>query len=395
MTHIFTEAELFANFVALAEYVVRVDFSSGPATPTAVDGLQLIVCDTSGGGFTVNLESPTTAPERWRPVVINVGTNAVTIDPGSDTINGQSGTQTINTQYAALDVVHNGTEFYSYIDLTPSLPTVASISSYVLEYDVQAMLDSSAIWLDLARTTLASDGTIVESADASFVIAAAASTPTAIVNSAISGQPVLRDGGGTPPPNGAAYLEMRAVISGRGNLTTNWEDISPLDTLVAGDNNAFSIALVAKLVPAATGTIFSWRGSAVDPGERASFEWGMDATGQLEVLMINDANTESPFVDSGANLASGLYQTYILVFTGTAVQVYEDGVSFISAAFDITGTFLNRATATSGIGIGYTQVAAATSPADMDFLTMAYFDDALTADEVNIITDHYNNLHGI
>lgn len=114
-----TAAELEAAFVEKAEYLSRVDLS-GAGSVSAVDGTLLVVCDTTGGAFEVDLpEIDADTPTRWNPVIINVGTNTLTVDPQASTINGQSGTQDLVTQYGGLDLHHDGSGYYAGNDVTP------------------------------------------------------------------------------------------------------------------------------------------------------------------------------------------------------------------------------------------------------------------------------------
>jgi len=131
-----TESELFASFVTVSGYLERVDLAAAGGV-TAVNGIQLVVCDTSGGGFTVTLDDPgpDDAPERWNPIVVNVGTNTLTVDTQTASINGQAGTQDIVSQYGALDLHHNGTDFQAAIELAPVIiaPPLTSIPSLQVE----------------------------------------------------------------------------------------------------------------------------------------------------------------------------------------------------------------------------------------------------------------------
>ena len=398
--HRMTEAELFASFLALSNYLERVELvAAGPVI--AIDGVQLILCDTTGGGFTVTLDDPgpDAAPARWNPIIINVGSNTLTVDPQTALINGIAGTQTIGGGgFGAYSFVHDGTDFRAADPLLPSF-SLTNIPSYVLEYNVAAMDAAGEIWQELARSTLAVDGSIVGSCDASFVTTQAATTPQGNVVSEVDSQPVLRTSGGGLPPSGDAYLEMRPTIDNRGGLSTDWVDIPPLDALVAGNETAFSIAFVASFPLGEFGRIFEWRGSDQDPGERSSFQLSIDAAGQLQMTMINDDNDSTALADSGANLvvASG-FKTYIMVYTGTVVTVYEDAAALLgSVAFDVDPTFLSFDVPASGIGIGFGQVGinGPVNSCEMDLLTMVYFDDAMTAAEITAANDFLNDEFGL
>ena len=79
------------------------------STYTTVWG-EVVVCDPTGGGFTVNL--PTAAGNDGRQIIVknnSAGTNAITIEPdGSETIDGASNT-TITTARGTVRITSDGT----------------------------------------------------------------------------------------------------------------------------------------------------------------------------------------------------------------------------------------------------------------------------------------------
>jgi hypothetical protein len=119
MSFFFTQNELTALFVQAADYIDPIEFSAVDSV-AAVDGIQLVKGQTTGGGFTLTLESPTTAAERWQPIFVNIGSNTLTIDPGAATINGIAGTQDIVSQWGSLELKHDGTNFRTPDYVTPS-----------------------------------------------------------------------------------------------------------------------------------------------------------------------------------------------------------------------------------------------------------------------------------
>jgi len=96
------------NATDIARIYTNVSTQTG--TYTASEG-DLVLADTSGGGFTVTL------PAASSETVVTVkktdsSTNTVTVaTPGAETIDGQT-TIDISSQYSSRDFVSDGTDYY-------------------------------------------------------------------------------------------------------------------------------------------------------------------------------------------------------------------------------------------------------------------------------------------
>ncbi len=86
---------------------------SGAYTIVEADLGKLVVCDTTGAGFTVTLLAAATAGDGFLIGLKNIGTNTLTIDgDGAETIDGAT-TKTITNQYGALILRCDGTEWHA------------------------------------------------------------------------------------------------------------------------------------------------------------------------------------------------------------------------------------------------------------------------------------------
>lgn len=396
MSHIhrLTEAELFASFVALSGYLERVALSAAGSV-VAVNGMQLIVCDTTGGGFTVTLDDPgpDAAPDRWRPIIINVGTNTLTVDPQTAEINGQTGTQTIVTQFAAFDLVHDGTDFFAADDIKPVFAP-SNVASFILDYDVADAHNAGEIWSDAGRTINAVADGAIDNFDASFVVSGAAATPRAD-HSGPGGVPLLRLSPSLSlPPSGLPIISMfRDGTGNEGGFDTDWHTIAPFDTFVTGINTPFSLAMVARFTDLSTlSHFFAWQGG--DGKSRIHFNLSAVA-GRIDVEKI-DSDNNIVVANSGANLVSGAWETYVFIFNGATLDVYENGALLFSGGFTVPLALAQDGLAATAIGHGYQFPALVVNDAlEFDFANLAFFDEAISAAERVALNSYYNARHGL
>lgn len=391
--HRMTEAELFASFLAKANYIERVDLAVAGSV-VAVDGIQLVLCDTTVAGFTITLDDPgpDDAPDRWRPIIINVGTNTLTVDPQTAEINGQSGTQTIVTKFAALDLVHNGTDFFTADDIKPSF-TPTNLQSFILEYDVADAHVAGDIWSDSGRTTNSVADGAIDNFDASFVDVAAASTPRADRNGAAATSLLRLSPSASLPPTALPIISM--FTSGNdGGFDTNWQGIAPFDSFLTGINTPFSLAMVARFTSfAAFGSFFAWVG-----GDAVSnIEMSIRDTPAGEVF-AQKADPASNFatINSNPNVVSGAWETYVIVFDGSTLDVYENAVLLMSEVYTVPTALVQTAGAKSAIGHKYEFPSLNESDAlEFDFANLAFFDAAISSGERAALNSYYNARHGL
>ena len=97
MSFFLTAYEMDQAFVNKGDYLDQ-QAAALDASPAAVAGHQVILVDTTGGPVQITLDDPATAPGKYRPLVVNVGTGVLTI---AATINGISNPQ-ILTQFAGM-----------------------------------------------------------------------------------------------------------------------------------------------------------------------------------------------------------------------------------------------------------------------------------------------------
>ena len=109
-----TIPEVLSRLVPGDDYLSRVDLSAD-APVASVNGIQLIVVDTTGGVVTVTLDAANVAPPRYSPIVINVGTNDVVVE---GTINGIID-PTIATQFAGMSILNNNGEYVAGLKVQP------------------------------------------------------------------------------------------------------------------------------------------------------------------------------------------------------------------------------------------------------------------------------------
>lgn len=109
-----TDDEFDRLIVNPDDYLSRVDLSADDSV-VAVDGLQLIVVDTTGGPVSVSLESPSVAPSRYSPTVVNVGANPVVVVATINGINNPS----IVTSFGGMAIVNNNGEYVSSLKVHP------------------------------------------------------------------------------------------------------------------------------------------------------------------------------------------------------------------------------------------------------------------------------------
>lgn len=115
---------------------------SKSTTYTALTSDNIIECDTSGAGFSVNLYPASGNAGRVLTFkMVGTGTNALTVDPNaSETIDGVT-TTTLNTQYESLTIACNGsnwsildrrciTELVAYTPTFTGFGTATSVSFF-------------------------------------------------------------------------------------------------------------------------------------------------------------------------------------------------------------------------------------------------------------------------
>jgi len=393
-----TESELFASFVTVSGYLERVDLAAAGGV-TAVNGIQLVVCDTSGGGFTVTLDDPgpDDAPERWNPIVVNVGTNTLTVDTQTASINGQAGTQDIVSQYGALDLHHNGTDFQAAIELAPVIiaPPLTSIPSLQVEYDFQDAETAGELWSDTARSVDAVDGDAVTSLDASF---SASGDPRADQTTGANRPTVNLGNFATPPesspdaPNGRASLNLTGATPW---LETDWHELVDVlvDTpigggILEGDDKPFSIAFVAEIIGA--GAIFGWLGSA-SLGDTYFY---IRATA-LDIEVEKDGDFSSPVTVVSASPYPSGFATYIFTHDGTTISLTADGVSLITAAAMDTTRLLKYADARTVLGAEFDVSEQIDNEGNLRLAAISFFDAELSAGEQTTVLDYYNQRFGL
>jgi hypothetical protein len=108
-----TKVEFDPRLVKSAAYYERLYIAVDTA-PAAVDGVQIIIVDTTGGPVTVTLEDALTAPSRYSPIIVNVGPGVLTIEA---TINGVLD-PTVITQYAAMVISISQNAYLSSLKVT-------------------------------------------------------------------------------------------------------------------------------------------------------------------------------------------------------------------------------------------------------------------------------------
>jgi hypothetical protein len=387
---------MFRNFVELTEYMVRVNIAAaGPIT--SVDGIQVVLGDTSGGGFAITLEDPATAEDGWTSLVINTGANTLTIDPGTALINGQSGTYDIVSQWAAVKLTHDGTDFYITDSVAPTFPAPNTLGSFQLEYNVEDAYAAAAIWTDAGRTTLAIADDEIDNLDASSVVAGAASTPRADIQAGSTGKPRLRTNAGAYldlPPNGNPCLSMFAGNGSDGGLDVDWPTIAPFDLLVPSKN--FTIAFVARLYTAVSnGVPFHWFGGDQGGGQGNSGFRVVHTISNTLVVNVRDDAPVSDSINTSPNTADGGWKTYILAWDGSTLELYEDGVALASGGLTVPGD-LSQLTPKAAIGHGFTYIGGVDVDSfTWDFAAMSFFNEVLTSLDRGIVTDYYNNRYGI
>jgi hypothetical protein len=92
---------LIAGCLSPADYISPL-YIAVDSVLTAINGIQYIYVDTSGGPINITLPEASAAPAKWSPIIVNTGTNDINIIPsGGNLINGTAGTLIVATQYAA------------------------------------------------------------------------------------------------------------------------------------------------------------------------------------------------------------------------------------------------------------------------------------------------------
>jgi len=109
-----TIPEVLSRAVPGDDYISRVDLAAD-APVSSVNGLQLIVVDTTGGVVTVTLDAANLAPPKYSPVVINVGTNDVVVE---GVINGITD-PTIATQFGGMSILNNNGAYVAGLKVQP------------------------------------------------------------------------------------------------------------------------------------------------------------------------------------------------------------------------------------------------------------------------------------
>lgn len=109
-----TAGEMAAAFVAKPDYVETLSIATDTA-PAAVDGIQTILVDTSGGPVLITLEDPSTAPSKYSPKIVNVGGDIVTVGA---TINGIIN-PTITTIFGGMDISIQDGDYRSSLKVQP------------------------------------------------------------------------------------------------------------------------------------------------------------------------------------------------------------------------------------------------------------------------------------
>ena len=82
---------------------------STTATLVDIRGMRFVYCNTTGGGFTVTLPA-TVAATPCSFVIMNIGTNTLTINPNSRNIQGAASNVTIESQYGTMFVTYDSTD---------------------------------------------------------------------------------------------------------------------------------------------------------------------------------------------------------------------------------------------------------------------------------------------
>jgi len=106
MSLFFTEFEMLNNFVELDNYVDKLEPVAAQTLPS-VKGIQIVLADTSGGGFQLDL--PNGADERYITIIINTGGNALNI---GGTVNGVAGPHLAPSFPVALRLQYIGNNEY-------------------------------------------------------------------------------------------------------------------------------------------------------------------------------------------------------------------------------------------------------------------------------------------
>lgn len=116
-----TPPEAEAAFVNEAgEYYVRLSPSSGPVNLAFQKGTTVVIADTSGGAFPINLPDISSGNTKSRIIIGNIGANDLTINPaGSASING-FGSQVISLKYYGIVLRRSGANWIVVRKITPS-----------------------------------------------------------------------------------------------------------------------------------------------------------------------------------------------------------------------------------------------------------------------------------
>jgi hypothetical protein len=268
---------------------------------------------------------------------------------------------------------------------TPPPSGITSIASLVLEYDISDAYDSNTMWTDLARTTLAGADDEVETFDASFVTSAAVTTPRANSLSTLPlGKSILKlSPDSAVPPAGLPILQLFFGAIGQGGLETDWHDHAPLDTLMTGEDTPWSLAFVLNPTRSAgiAGTIFTWISAN---SEYNTIELLSD--GKLRFTRV--ASGGSVVVDSTSAVDGG-WKTYVVVFTGTSIAMYEDDTALLAdTVADTDGTQTGNLRSRIGLFNFSGQLNA-------DLAALSLYDEAVTSEQVTTITNFYNDRFGI
>ena len=109
-----TDYEFDKLIVGADDYLARL-YLSADDSPAAVNGLQVIIVDTTGGPVKVTLENPVTAPAKYCPWIVNVGTGVVTVEA---TINGVVDPTIISQWHALAISIQTGGTYRAFLEVT-------------------------------------------------------------------------------------------------------------------------------------------------------------------------------------------------------------------------------------------------------------------------------------
>jgi hypothetical protein len=103
---------VFSRVNGAGEIIARLDVVTKTTTYTATVNDHVILCDASGGAWTLSLPTASPSGQQFHIKKIDSSTNAVTVDGnGSQTIDGST-TALLSAQYDAIHIVSDGSNWY-------------------------------------------------------------------------------------------------------------------------------------------------------------------------------------------------------------------------------------------------------------------------------------------